>query len=475
MSCGNILSYGGVGDGTTDNTAAFTAAVTASPCVSFPPGKFRFNSALGYTFTADLQSLTIRGEGPDQTVLYWPNTVGTALAVTKNQLGQSVHLRDLSMTTGTFNDDVGFSSVQVRNFSGPIQGGYASNDITNVTFRADEGYWEENAGSPTTISHGWKTGILLKDSVWNITGVSIYGPTPTGSGGYPVLGAGSGTGIDVETVNTNILPALFNITTSNFTWLENGLLTGAHAQGFQVAQSNFVGCYIGIKIPSGATSITQVSVTGSQLNNIHDIDVAFPVAVLTLGNNLFYVPTGGIGINTTAQSLMTTITGNVFNGPGAGSGIGISLNPNSTDIAPPVITGNNFYSIGTGISIGANEFGLVTANNVFTVTTNNVVSTSPYGQNSVTGSTANMKPMFSIITGVANNGSGMTRITVPTTAGFFNGQMVLAGGTTGTNPGLSAGENVASSIVVIDSTHIDLTNVQFGGAYTSGGYITTYP
>jgi hypothetical protein len=172
---------------------------------------------------------------------------------------------------------------------------------------------------------------------------------------------------------------------------------------------------------------------------------------------------------------MTTITGNVFNGPGAGSGIGISLNPNSADIAPPVITGNNFYSIGTGISIGANEFGLVTANNVFTVTTNNVVSTSPYGQNSVTGSTANMKPMFSIITGVANNGSGMTRITVPTTAGFFNGQMVLAGGTTGTNPGLSAGENVASSIVVIDSTHIDLTNVQFGGAYTSGGYITTYP
>jgi polygalacturonase len=51
--CSNILSYGGSGDGATDNTKALANALEAftngRACVYFPPGKFSFASGISYT------------------------------------------------------------------------------------------------------------------------------------------------------------------------------------------------------------------------------------------------------------------------------------------------------------------------------------------------------------------------------------------------------------------------------------------
>lgn len=70
------------------------------------------------------------------------------------------------------------------------------------------------------------------------------------------------------------------------------------------------------------------------------------------------------------------------------------------------------------------------------------------------------------ISGAANNGSGLVRLTVSSTATLSTGQVVWifsVGGTTEANG--------RPTITVIDGTHVDLQGVSFVNAYTSGGIL----
>lgn len=70
------------------------------------------------------------------------------------------------------------------------------------------------------------------------------------------------------------------------------------------------------------------------------------------------------------------------------------------------------------------------------------------------------------ISGAADNGSGLIRLTVASTTGWATGdvkQVASVGGTTEAN-----GE---WTITVVDGTHIDLDGSTFANAYTSGGYV----
>jgi hypothetical protein len=470
-NCSSIVAYGGVGDGVTDNTAAFNAAKAATRCIAFPEGRFRFNSALTYAFTANNQSLTITGAGQDVTVLYWPNAVGTALAITKTEISQTVHLRDFSMTTGTLNVDTAFASTQIKTNAAVIAGGTGGNDITRVTFRADEGYWQSGIN---TITHGWARSMYLRDSIWDIVGVHVFGPTSLAEGGYAELGGFGGIGLEVQTINTSVLPVVFNLDRCNFVGLEKAVVTGAHSQGWQISQSNFVGGYYGIYVPTVATSLTQVTVTGSQFNNHRNISINFPVAALIISNNLFYVTKNGIGVDMLARSLMTTITGNHFNGIDLPTGVGLNLVPDALDIVAPVVVGNTFYNINVGVVIGQHEFGLAMANNVFKGVTTNIVSSVQYALNQITGGTQTAQPVYAIVSSVVDNGSGVARLTVNSTVSFFSGQMVAVGGAAGIS-GIGTGQAGVTSIRVIDATHMDLLNIQFGGTYSGGGYVTSLP
>ena len=70
------------------------------------------------------------------------------------------------------------------------------------------------------------------------------------------------------------------------------------------------------------------------------------------------------------------------------------------------------------------------------------------------------------VTGAADNGSGLVRLTVGSTTGWTTGDIkdvVDVGGTTEANG--------TWTITVIDGTHIDLQASTYANAYTSGGYI----
>lgn len=70
------------------------------------------------------------------------------------------------------------------------------------------------------------------------------------------------------------------------------------------------------------------------------------------------------------------------------------------------------------------------------------------------------------ITGAANNGSGLIRLTMASTSTLTTGQIKAVSGVTGTTEA-----NGNWTITVIDSTHIDLQGSTFTNAYVSGGII----
>lgn len=73
------------------------------------------------------------------------------------------------------------------------------------------------------------------------------------------------------------------------------------------------------------------------------------------------------------------------------------------------------------------------------------------------------------VTGAANNGSGLIRLTVASTAGLYNNNTAVVSAVGGV-------PNATGTwlITVIDSTHFDLIGSTFAGGYTSGGDASVY-
>jgi hypothetical protein len=70
------------------------------------------------------------------------------------------------------------------------------------------------------------------------------------------------------------------------------------------------------------------------------------------------------------------------------------------------------------------------------------------------------------VTGAANNGSGLVRLTVGPTAAWTTGQRLTVNSIVGTT---EANSPTPWVITVIDGTHIDLQGSTFTNAYVSGG------
>jgi hypothetical protein len=249
--------------------------------------------------------------------------------------------------------------------------------------------------------------------------------------------------------------------------LNNGVAIGPHVQGVTVSQSNFTGNYSGIGVPGGEVGLDQLTVSGgNQFNNAIDLNIlsTFPNLVVS-GNGPFIVGTGQIGINYSAASWMTTITGNTFNAS-LGTSQGIVLNGSGTpDTGPAAIVGNNFNGLGTAVMLSTNSTGALVSDNVYTGNTVNVVN-----NGSATNSIKGLGGAFAVVTAVANNGSGKTRLTFTSGPVLVTGQWVSVSGVN------YPSANVVTQVAVVDSTHVDLPAVFFsGGPYSGGGVVSTLP
>jgi hypothetical protein len=355
----NILAFGGVGDGVTDNTAAlFTAASILNSMINsgggtiyFPPGKYLFNaSPLINMVPTAYNTLSLVGAGLDATQLIFPNSNG--LVINFSSTGASCNIRDLSIVTGSPGVWTGLQMIFTAQNGAP--GFNPQSVIERVAFRSTD------TPPPTVSTNFWKVCARV-DNVCNVIFVSC-----NFLGNYLGGANVSNQGIGVRLAGNTSIPSYqvsiyFN--KCSFNALAAGISFNDWLQGVFVTDCNFTLCQWGILVnPSLAGVLNMLSVINSQFNCHEAFHVGSAIADINICNNLFLIAAGFTGIYM-ANSSFICILGNNFQGVGDGA-TGLNLIAGSQIN----ISGNNFCNFsptGTGIIVGAGAAQVLVADNIF--------------------------------------------------------------------------------------------------------------
>ena len=347
----NIEAFGGKGDNTTDNVAALNAALAAlsgtGGAILFPAGKYRFNSAVSYNIPGGIFSVALVGAGQDATILTWPNVSG-GLTITYAGAGSSVHVRDMSFTTG----QNGGSTALLLTMG--AASGQSASDLYRVTFRGDDGY---------NVANFWNIGL----SVANVSNVAVDQATFFGAGN-------SGIGIKLLGLpGSSLYATQLNFAKSDFQSLATGIQYGSFVQGVTVDQCNFTGIGNGIISPAAQSgTLAQLAVTNSQFAPVASgsgIATLTAIVETQIANNLFIAQAANVSAINLSLNAHFTITGNEITGSGAGGTGGILVGTTSAG-AFGAITGNDIFGYATGIALQAGSQNISVQGNTMLNATN---------------------------------------------------------------------------------------------------------
>lgn len=337
----SILAAGGKGDGVTDNAPAINAILAASggrALIVFPPGVFVFNSGISYTFANATGSVTLIGAGSDVTELRWP---GNNIGLTFNYLGafNSVHIRDMSITTGANNTQTGVVLNQTAT-SIPNPANSAENDFTNVTFRGSDGYG---------VNHVWAFGIdIFAVSNINYSGCNFVGNSTSTQG----------VAVRLRGLNAGCQGVVSNFDKSSFTINGIGIVYDQWYQGVTAHQCNFTGGPVGIQAPLGAGGQDQLIVSDCQINcATAGLQLSQPIPGFMITNSLLIMQVASARGITCSNYTNFQILGCQFGSPSVlASTLGIYFNvPQGGAICGGVITGNSFVSLTNAIELDASS------------------------------------------------------------------------------------------------------------------------
>ena len=345
--CLSITSYGGNGNGTTDNTSAFNTAVAGltaqGGCISFPAGKYLFNSALTVTYPSGVYSFTIVGAGSDNTTLYFPASHGITINAqnTGAQALQSIHVRDLTFTTG----HAGTYAALSLSKSGATQP-FAQSEVERSVFRGDDG---------ATQTDYWGVGInVLALPNINFDGDLFYGNS-TGGGGTGIVLSGTGTGAG----------SAYNIAKSGFYSLGIGLAIESNVQAVTLTQTNIVNGLTCLWVPPSVTGVSGLMLTGGNNLNCQGTQILLqsPVSNFVMNGNLIFIGANGannVGVWVDAVGGQNySIVNNVFGSLAIActscyppSGYAILVNDaGSGSVKDGIILGNTFSYMAVGVDL----------------------------------------------------------------------------------------------------------------------------
>ena len=324
-----------VSGGVTDNATALNAALAALPtgggCLSFPPGKYAFNSNISYTFANAMSSVTLVGAGADVTILYWPNTSG-GLTFNWANFENNIHIRSMSLTTAQAGTATAINLVSTINSAGYQQN--SQNDITNVTIQGDGG---------TNSGYYWQFGVKsVAVSYINFVSDLIFGGAQTGTGIYLSDDAGG-----------TIITANFNIIGCSLLDLNYGVEPFNDPQGIAITGSTFVNNNYGL-ITGGSRTMVGLSIGNSNFGNVKsNITISNQVTDLLITGTLFIAN----DVTNTYDSVLLgsvsrfTITGNDFWAAAATNQAHLAVT--NSNGWPGVIIGNIFTGSTYGVYLAA--------------------------------------------------------------------------------------------------------------------------
>jgi len=331
-SCLSINSFGGIADGVTDNTAAFTATYAAAnathTCVSFGAGVYYFATGITETIASGA-SLTLAGVGQNATVLEFAAGVA-GLTLTYTDGTASAVVANLAVET---------LGTGVSNYAGIslTQAGTVSNPAASV-----QSLVQNVLVSGATSTEYWTIGVY-NSGVSNVlySGISVLGTTNVGY-------AAGGTGVQVGgTANAIAVQNSFQNCMIDF--VGTGVNIGNYTNALAVASSVIVADTVGVNVPGNETGLSQLTLMGNQFN-VKGESVFMQTAVggtLIEGNSIT-VYSNGLGVDL-AQNGQFVISGNSFSANGTSGSQNYVVIGQSVGTGG-VITGNTFVGT-TGTAV----------------------------------------------------------------------------------------------------------------------------
>jgi len=345
----SVKSYGAVGDGVTDDTAAVTAAFnavrTAGGSLYFPAGKYALAANIPVTLGTDA-TLAVLGAGADITQLVW--AAGGGLTINLPGEANAVHIRDMTFVTGANGIGTGLAlNLTLGNVSWPNS---AQSDVSNVTFRGTDWY----AGQ----THYWGSCVAI-DRLTQVSFFNVLMAGHTDAGTYTQSGFG------LTLTATSAVPGVvYNFDGCTFNNLGVGLNYGNWIQGVACVNCNFTGCNSGIFVPA-LTGEAQLSIANSQFNCTNAITLNIALFDVQIASSLFIVPLAGVAIQTTGEAQLA-IVGNSFGGGTVGQATGYGIIVTGGSQLGGTIVGNSFYNLPQPcVSLNAGSGGVIVGSNTF--------------------------------------------------------------------------------------------------------------
>lgn len=344
----------GVADSATALNNALAALTGTGGLIYFPPGKYRFNSAISFNLPAGIFSVALVGAGQDNTILFWPSAAG-GLTFNYAGINSSAHIRDMSFTTGVANGGNAVTLNMASSIANPAN--TAISDVYRVTMRGDDGY---------SVTDYWGNGLNIKNvSNVQVENLAIFGSSTQQGGGVSVIGLPASSTYGVQ----------YNIAKSTFTNLAAGFIYGSFIQGVTIEQSNFNACVNGINAPAAQTGIlAQLAVTNCQFGGFvagSAIITATAVNQTLITNNTFIL----VVANTTAMFLQNnghfTVTGNSITASTNTSTNGVIVGTTQAG-SGGTITGNDIRGFDIGILLQAGSLNTNVQGNTLEGNTTNI-------------------------------------------------------------------------------------------------------
>lgn len=304
----NVRSWGAVGNGIADDTAAVQAALTAAAgnALYFPPGVYLLTAALTLA-----GGVTICGAGQGVCELRWSASAASAgISLAAGAAGQMHVVRDLCLTTA------GTTGVALSlDYSAQIVAG-VTQDRLQPRFLVDavtiEGASVRDSGDAMTS--GWQFGIVATAGLYGtIRDATIHGraATPfsavTGTRGILFRG-------NPETgSNNNGVPAGLVVDNLNMFFFEHGISL-RNAFELHVSASNLLACNVGVYLDS-QYGHGRATIVDTHLNCFSRGVLATGVTQVKVIDCLIYAiqtSSGFIGVLVDAASTVITLCRNTF-------------------------------------------------------------------------------------------------------------------------------------------------------------------
>lgn len=343
----SVKDFGALGDGSTDDTTAFQAAIDTGKTVRVPAGTYKITSTLSFS----RQNVSVIGDGTRNTRIRFDMTSGDGFDIDIDESGgnsfYTAHLEGFRITasTGGVNRAI---YIHSNNSFGEV---YRHAYINNLR-----------------ISGNWSKGIdLLNTVAFRISDV--------------VAGLGSATeAISIRGFSTD--STISNVSINDITSGRGAAIyIEGESEGIHVHQATVVNCTAGIYWESSSTGEPALYVSSSHINALQYCIYADKVFQLNINGNLFYAMGSGSimdwsGVYFKNLGYDSVISNNIFHAYGrVGSQVdtGVIVEGGSGETKKTLISDNVFTGMTRGISsTGAGNTSQVFANsNVFTnVTTN---------------------------------------------------------------------------------------------------------